>query len=286
MTSKARRPWTERDTARLRKMADAGNTAGEIAGVLERDVRLVNERAKREGIQITRLIAPRQAWTAADDAVLQARYPHEATEAIAADLGRNERAVYQRAHALGLKKSEAYMASVDSGRIHAGWHDGRGNSTRFKPGQTSWNKGVHGITGHHPNTRRTQFRKGQMTGAAARNYQRIGTLRVNNGVLERKVTDDPSLVPARRWQAVARIVWEQANGPIPAGHAVVFKPGRATVVEEQITLDAVELVTRAELMRRNSRHTRYPPELNQLMQLKGALNRKINRRIKEQEEQP
>jgi len=34
-------------------------------------------------------------------------------------------------------------------------------------------------------------------------------------------------------------------------------------------------------MRRNSYHTRYPKEVAQLIQLKGALNRKINRRSRQ-----
>ena len=60
----------------------------------------------------------------------------------------------------------------------------------------------------------------------------------------------------------------------------MFRPGRASTDEARIALDALELVSRAELMRRNSRHARYPPEVNQLIQLKGALNRKINARSK------
>lgn len=40
-------------------------------------------------------------------------------------------------------------------------------------------------------------------------------------------------------------------------------------------------MTRAELMRRNSLHTNYPPQLVSLVQLRGALNRQINRRKQE-----
>jgi len=102
-----------------------------------------------------------------------------------------------------------------------------------------------------------------------------------DGYLERKVTDDPSFVPNRRWVSVHRLVWEAAHGPVPQGHAVVFLPGRRTADLASITLDGLELVSRAELMRRNSYHTRYPKEVAQLIQLKGALNRKINRRSRQ-----
>ena len=71
-------------------------------------------------------------------------------------------------------------------------------------------------------------------------------------------------------------MWERAHGAIPAGHAVVFRPGRFTTNPDAITEDGLELVTRAELMRRNTIHN-YPPELARLVQLKGAITRQVNR---------
>ena len=80
-----------------------------------------------------------------------------------------------------------------------------------------------------------------------------------------------------RWTAVHRLVWEAAHGPIEPGYVVVFRPGRRSANLDEITLDALELVTRAELMGRNSVHN-LPPELVQIAQLRGVLNRKINQR--------
>jgi hypothetical protein len=51
-------------------------------------------------------------------------------------------------------------------------------------------------------------------------------------------------------------------------------------VLEQITLDAVELISRAELMRRNTRHN-YGPEINDLIGLRARITRQINKRTKE-----
>jgi len=69
-------------------------------------------------------------------------------------------------------------------------------------------------------------------------------------------------------------MWEAQNGPVPRGHIVVFKDGN----RENLVLDNFELVTRQELMRRNSYHTRYPREIGLVIQLKGALQRQINKR--------
>jgi hypothetical protein len=80
-------------------------------------------------------------------------------------------------------------------------------------------------------------------------------------------------------------VWEAAHGPVPPGHAVVFRPGRRSSELARITVDGLELITRAELMRRNTHHN-LPPEVSQLIQLRGALNRKIRNRTKAHDAEP
>ena len=123
-----------------------------------------------------------------------------------------------------------------------------------------------------------------MSGAAQHNYVPIGSLRINaDGHLERKVTDNPALYPARRWEPVYRHVWEAANGPIPEGHLVIFRPGMKTTKEEEITVDRLECITRAENARRNHPRTR-SPELARLVQLKGAITRQVNRINREAEQ--
>lgn len=95
-----------------------------------------------------------------------------------------------------------------------------------------------------------QFQKGALNGAAARNYQPIGSLRWSKeGYLERKVTDDPSLWPARRWVGEHRLMWEQAHGPIPDGHVVVFLDGDPCNLE----LDNLRAVPRGVLGLMNKR---------------------------------
>lgn len=92
----------------------------------------------------------------------------------------------------------------------------------FPPGHVPFNKGTKGLM--KPNS--GSFQKGNMSGTAQLNYVSIGTERISkDGYRERKVTDDPTLAPARRWQFVHRILWEEAHGPIPAGHVIVFLDG-------------------------------------------------------------
>jgi hypothetical protein len=224
--------------------------------------------------------APRFRWTPEREQMLRKLYPDMPAQLVAQALGCSLGPVYSKAHLLGLHKSAAFLASQLSGRIQRGRSDPRMTATQFKPGVVPHNKGVPGSAGLHPNCRATQFKPGRKP-QEARNYVPIGSHRLSkDGYLERKMTDDPALVPARRWKPVARLVWEAAHGPMPAGHAVVFKPGRASTRVEDITLDAVECITRAELMRRNTLH-RFGAEVVQTIRMRARLVRAINSQEKE-----
>lgn len=201
----------------------------------------------------------RKDWTPDEDRQLADLYPDASNHVLAAVLGRNLSSVKNRANHLGLRKSKAYMAT---------------NPGCIKPGTEPWNKGMKGLD---IGGKETRFKAGEMHGAAQHNYRPIGSLRLSkDGHLEQKV-NDTNPVPARRWVGVHRLVWEAVNGAIPDGHIVVFRSGFASQKLEEITIDRLELITRAENMRRNSYHTNYPPEVAKLVQLKGAIARQANR---------
>lgn len=222
---------------------------------------------------------PYRSWSAAELAYLRQHYADTPTAEMARVLGLPVKSIYAAAHRHGLAKSHTFLMTTSSGRL--GRYGAVGAEHRWKPGHEPWNKGVQGSAGHHPNTVRNHYAPGTVHGRAAQLVQPLGALRISSdGNLERKTgtATGPSNL---RWTAVHRLVWEAAHGPVPPGRLVVFKPGRKTTELAGITLDALELLTRAENMRRNSVHTKYPPELARLVQLRGVLNRAINSKRKE-----
>lgn len=222
----------------------------------------------------------RQLWTEDQIAWLIALYPDVPAADVAEALQRPVGTVYARAKQLGLQKSAEFNASPASGRCLPG-NDSKGLNGRFRPGAAPWNKGKHWVAGGR--SAETRFKSGQLNGRAAKLVLPVGTYRVNgDGYLDRKVGTTPG-APHLRWHPVHRLVWEAAHGPVPPGHVVVFKARMRTAVLEEITLDRLELVTRAELMRRNTVHN-LPKPLAQLVQLRGALVRQINRRTREKQD--
>ncbi len=215
---------------------------------------------------------PRVHWSDSHVEQLRALYPDAKTADIATALGRTESQVYAKASSLGLKKSTVYLASPASCRLRRG--DNIGSGTRFQKGHPTWNKGMKGL---RIGGEATQFKPGHRGGKALLNYKPIGTERISkDGYLERKINDDMPL--QKRWRAVHLLVWEEVNGPLPPGHAVAFKDGN----KRNISTDNLELISRSDLMRRNTVHN-LPKEVAELVQLRGALKRKINRLEKKDE---
>lgn len=222
-------------------------------------------------------------WTSAQIQALRALYPDLKADTVAREIGRTTRSVHQKAKQLGIGKSEAFKASFASGRIQAANTDPRMVATRFKPGLAPWNKGKPGATGLHENCRPTQFKPGQKPHTT----QPVGSYRINSNKrikrLERKMNENPGPNNVR-WIPVSRLVWERHHGPVPDGHIVIFKEARlATVILEEITIDKLICISRAENARRNHPANK-SPEYGRLVQLKGAITRQVNRINREHEQ--
>lgn len=111
----------------------------------------------------------------------------------------------------------------------------------------------------------------------------VGSYRVDqNGVLKVKISCARGH-KNKRWRSVYEMVWSAANGPAPAGHVVLFKPGMSTNILDEITLDRLECITLSERMLRHTCNN-YPRELQEILWLRGALTQAINRRTKDAKE--
>jgi len=108
-----------------------------------------------------------------------------------------------------------------------------GRDGRFKKGSAPWNAGTKGLVA--PNS--GNFTKGHRP----KSWVPIGSERIADGYRQRKMTDTG--VVRVDWVPVHRIVWEQANGPLPVGQAVIFIDGDRT----NIALDNLQDVSRGEL---------------------------------------
>ncbi len=216
---------------------------------------------------------PRRFWTEIELQVLREFFADSHTADLARAFGRTSNQVLAKANELGLRKSRELVAQMARERSNAPDHPSRAH--RFPKGHVPANKGVQRPEGWAPGRMAaTQFKPGQRP----HTWVPVGSYRVVDGTLELKFCDAPGPYTAR-WRPVHRIVWEAAHGPVPAGHKVAFKPGRKTTDPAGITLDALELLTHAQVLARNSIHTLHP-KVRQAVRARATLTRVINHRTK------
>ena len=124
--------------------------------------------------------------------------------------------------------------------------------SRIKPGTPAWNKGIPNSTG----TSATRFKKGNMP----RTTKPLGSVgKTKEGHVLVKVAM-PNV-----WVRKDVLDYEAKHGPL--------SPRLILRHREFVAVD------RAANMRMNSYH-RYPKEIARLIQLRGALNRQINKRVR------
>ena len=187
---------------------------------------------------------PKWRPSAADIELVKRNFADTKTADLEQALGVEYHQVAKLAMRLGLEKSAQFLNGTDSGRL-----DGvRGSSSRFKPGQKPWNTGKKGL---QMAPEASRFKPGQKPP----NWLPIGSFRVlhteGGSYVQIKLTDTG--YPPRDWVMYHRHVWEQAHGPIPEDHMVVFK-GPHTMDPEQITPEILECISRVEHMRRHTFH--------------------------------
>ena len=212
----------------------------------------------------------RRNFTEADLTYIREAYPDTSTEIVAKNLGRTVLAIYGIATKLGLHKSEEYQA--EKRRMEAERLKTAGVAFRYPKGNVPANKGLRRPGWSVGRMKETQFKKGQPSG----NWKPIGSERIcsKDGYILIKVTEGQPL----NYRHKHVVVWEEANGPVPKGHVVVFKDG------DKLNCDLanLELITRAELMQRNTFHN-FPEDVKAQIHVLAGFKRKLNSHAKKQD---
>ena len=212
----------------------------------------------------------KRKWTQQEEETLIRLYedPKVFSKDIAKMLGRTLQQVYNKAMAMGLKAPIERLRMA--GKI--GMQHPRSIATRFHKGQIPQNKGKKVSPEVYEKMSHTMFKKGHIS----ENKREVGAERVNvYGYIEIKVAE-PNV-----WRLKHRIVWEQHNGVIPAGYNVQFKNHNT----QDCSIENLYLISKAEQMRNeNSLIAKYPKELQDVIRLKGVVNRQIHKHQKNQNE--
>jgi len=121
------------------------------------------------------------------------------------------------------------------------WLAPAGVEYRFPKGHVPHNKGKKGIS--YPGTEVTQFKKGNRP----HNWVPIGSERITkNGYIQVKIQEGKF---QRNWKGKHILIWEEANGPLPEGHVIIFGDGN----NRNFNLDNLLLVSRKQLVRMNQK---------------------------------
>ena len=212
----------------------------------------------------------KRKWTQQEEETLIRLYgdPKVFSKDIATMLGRTLQQVYNKARAMGLRAPMERLRMA--GKI--GMQHPKSIATRFHKGHIPQNKGKKVSPEVYEKMSPTMFKKGHIS----ENKREVGAERVNvYGYIEIKVAE-PNV-----WRLKHRIVWEQHNGAIPPGYNVQFKNHNT----QDCRIENLYLISKAEQMRNeNSLIAKYPKELQDVIRLKGVVNRQIHKHQKNQNE--
>ena len=200
-------------------------------------------------------------WTQEEIDILSRLYPNHYAREIAGILGRGISSIHRKARALGIESSRekiqrtGYEASKSPASIAA----------RFQKGSVPLNKGKKVSPEIYSKMQPTMFKKGQNPV----NHRDVGSERVNvDGYIEIKVAEP------NRWRLKHRVIWEQVNGAIPKGFNVQFKNHN----RQDCRIENLYLISKAEQMaKENSFWAKYPKEIQEIIHLKGVVNRAIHK---------
>lgn len=272
--------WSEAEHQQLRELYPTGSLP-ELASRLRRSEGSIRSRVRMLGLRKAVDHGGRFPWTRRQETILRKLYPDHWTRELRKHLPSHSMAsIHTRARQLGIRKSATFrkmQREVDSERLTRD-----GVAHRFPKGIVPVNKGLR-RPGYAPGRmRETQFKKGQPPMNAmplwSFRWYRGGNDKARGcqGYLALK-TGKPGPKPMNGWEFVHKLIWEQANGPLPhwTEARLWWKDGD----HANNSLANLELVNAEEHMARTTIQN-LPPKLKQVIQLTGALKRKIRNRQK------
>lgn len=200
-------------------------------------------------------------WTQQEIDTLTRMYPNHYAREIADILGRGISSIHCKANALGLESSleKIQRAGYETSKKPASI------ATRFQKGSVPLNKGKKVSPEVYSKIQPTMFKKG----STPVNHRDVGAERVNvYGYIEIKVSEPNT------WRLKHRVMWEQVNGPIPMGYNVQFKNHNPL----DCRIENLYLISKADqLAKENSFYAKYPKKIQEIIRLKGVVNRAIHK---------
>lgn len=211
---------------------------------------------KEQQLQLRiRAIGHKTTSTPEIDKILKQKYLSVPVKVLGDQFGKSFTFVMKRLEQLGLSIPREIVEQ-------------RKAATRIQPGSVPPNKGKKMPERLYRELKRTMFKKGNVP----MNTLYDGAVRMS---YKKSIGYKYIRLAKNKWVPLHRYNWEQVKGPIPKGMALVFKDG------DQMNCDVsnLELITREELMKRNTIHNLPKPIANTIL-LRGALNRQINKHLK------
>ena len=204
-------------------------------------------------------------------AYIVAHYPNTSSKAMAEHLGISLNKLYAHANALGVSKSLEYVANVTREKWKTGAHE-NSRKAHFSKGHAPANKGKRQeefmSAEAIERTKQTRFKKGQAPHNAYSSEHGVVSVRKDKSGRSYQWVK----LAHGNWKMLHVVIWESENGPVPKGHMVVFKNKDSM----DARLSNLELVDRAEHMRRNTIHN-LPEELKENIRLVTRINRKVKK---------
>ena len=197
----------------------------------------------------------KRKWTNEEIEYVKQNYSDKYTKEIAAAINRSERAVYQAAINLNVRKSPEFIKislEREAEKLKV-----LGAASRFKPGNISHNKGQKMSKELYERVKVSMFKKGN----EPHNMKYDGHERLDpkDGYIYIRISKG-------KYVLKHRLIWEQHNGPIPKGNIIIFKDKN----KYNLNIDNLQMITKRENMQRNT-VTKYPLELQQLIKLNNKL---------------